>query len=154
MHFFLASLVHNLSNILYWPLQESTTMSNLNHTPLATSIVFYRHWHQFLRHSKNIYNAIEYLPKLYYCCWTSDGIIWFFSWKYQQPGLIPKHIKDSFDSWKILDFIISHTYEQNPHKLYVYLFLEWVLSTKLGFASCTNWNMNNCYHAYIRAFAA
>ena len=61
---------------------------------------------QFLRHSKNIQNAIEYLPKWYYCCWTSDGIIWLFSWKYQQPGLIPITHQRFF--WQLEDTWLYH----------------------------------------------
>src|SRR6185437_16300068 len=57
----------------------------------------------------------------------SDCIIWLFRWK-DHPDFIPYFIRNSFDSWKILDPIVSHTYEQYILKLDVYLFLGWVLS--------------------------
>lgn len=37
-------------------------------------------------------------------------------------------VRDSFDSWKIFDTIISHTYEYENHNLYVHLFLGTVLN--------------------------
>ena len=44
-------------------------------------------------------------------------------------NLISSHNSSGIlDSWKILDSIIGHTYEQDSLKLYVYLFLGWLLS--------------------------
>ena len=55
-------------------------------------------------------------------------------------NLISSHnsLGDSFDSWKIPEPILSHAYEENALKLYVYLFLGLVLSRKSKFHSPRN----------------
>jgi hypothetical protein len=65
-----STLAHSL-NTLYTIVGIVCYTSILNRIPLATSSIDI----PILRHSKNIQNAIQHLPKWY--CWTTYRIFWF-----------------------------------------------------------------------------